>query len=437
MRGNSLAQSRQVDYCTNTSLRPVSPSRILVDVVCVLCVVIMYVDLFHSRDPEVRMLPHLLRAAILGIFILVALGALWGRTESRLSVCLYVYAVVIAVPLVCASGSTRAQVFELSKLLMWPFGTIAVYVWTLHGHVSRKRIAVVAGLMLVAALVKSLSVSLDSSSSIYRTMYAYPYFMLFCIPLLLVNHVGSKRTVCLVAIAVCAVLLTFKRGALIALCLSVLAYYLGYRRCCASQKRVRVMNRILLLVGLLVGALVVLYREDLLLRWGPVFDAGAEDSSGRNIYYSVVLGHWASGSTWTQIWGYGMLSVPQSVEDMGHVGAAAHSDWLQLLHNQGVVGVIVFVGIHVAILRTIYEGLKNRHPVAPVLAMGAMVFMLANVYSGCTGDPTSMLCYAMLVGYSAARIKMECRASKADVRARGAGWRLRGGVVDSGPKTFR
>ncbi len=379
-------------------------SKFLVLFVCALSVLLVPVEFFHSRDPEARMIPHLLRAAILVILLLCAVGALFRSISFPLAKLLFVYALLLMLQTLLVPENLKAVWFELSKFLIWPIGTIAFYLWTRAGRYNSRLMVVTVSLMLVPSIIKSATISLNPTAYTIAETNAYTYLMLFSIPLILIVGWPSKTSLALVLLAGFAIILTLKRGAFVALILSILAYGITFRKCNSKPFVCRILVPFILTFAIVVISVSVWRWDQLLLRWACVFDPTMVDSSGRDQFYPLIIRHWSGGSLLNQIFGFGIFSVPNTLENIGYYAIYAHSDWLQILHDQGAVGILLFAAIHVAMLKLIRKGIQIRHPLTPNLAMGYVIFFLANIYSGCTGGSDSMLIFSMLLGYCAARI---------------------------------
>jgi hypothetical protein len=84
--------------------------------------------------------------------------------------------------------------------------------------------------------------------------------------------------------------------------------------------------------------------------------------------------------------------------DVGRVrGPYAHSDWLQLMHDFGLVGIVLLAWLHAAFLALIRRGFRLRNPVTPSLAMGYTILFLVNIYSGHLLGPTAIYFGLLLV----------------------------------------
>jgi len=403
MRTNNFSARNIFAHHNNCYWTVVFSSKSLILIVCVLFVLLVPVDFFYPINPEARMVPHLLRAAILVILLLCAMGALFRSISFPLAKLLFVYSLLLILQSLFVSENLKAVWFELSKFLIWPIGTIAFYLWTRAHRFNSRLMVVTVSLILVPAIIKSVTISLNPTAYTLVETNAYAYFLLFSIPLILIVGWPSKTSLALALLAGFAIVLSLKRGAVVALTLSMLAYGITYSKCNSKPLIYRKLVPFILIFAIVVISVSVWRWDQLLLRWA---DASDLDSigSGRGTFYRLILQHWLSGDFVNKIFGLGLFSVAPSIGNRGYFEEYAHSDWLQILHDQGVIGISLFAAIHLSILKMIHQSFQMKHLVTPSLVMGETIFLLANIYSGCTADTESMLCFSMLLGYSSAKI---------------------------------
>jgi len=77
-----------------------------------------------------------------------------------------------------------------------------------------------------------------------------------------------------------------------------------------------------------------------------------DEGSGRNIIYAKILkGWWESDNYWNVVFGYGFAA------SKDFAGTFAHNDWLELLSNFGILGVLLYA----IIFYTTGKQVFNRH----------------------------------------------------------------------------
>jgi hypothetical protein len=126
--------------------------------------------------------------------------------------------------------------------------------------------------------------------------------------------------------------------------------------------------------------------------------------SGRSSFYRLIASEWYNGSDLSLLFGKGFFTVPDTLERYG-TKIYAHSDWLEILHDMGLIGVALFAYLHFCILLVVRQALRQRDLVAPALTMGYCIFALRNIYSQCVVGSSDTIYFALLLGYSAAVLR--------------------------------
>lgn len=128
-----------------------------------------------------------------------------------------------------------------------------------------------------------------------------------------------------------------KRGAIIACILGLLLYfYFQFRTMDKQNRYIGYTFFFMLLFG--IGAFTVkslLANEFLITRMTSILEG---DLSGRELIYTRLFDYWYNGDTiWDFIFGSGFAS------SLKIVGIFAHNDWLELLTNFGIFGIIIYL----------------------------------------------------------------------------------------------
>jgi hypothetical protein len=128
-----------------------------------------------------------------------------------------------------------------------------------------------------------------------------------------------------------------KRGAIIACILGLLLYfYFQFRTMDKQNRYIGYTFFFMLLFG--IGAFTVkslMANEFLITRMTSILEG---DLSGRELIYTRLFDYWYNGDTiWDFIFGSGFAS------SLKIVGIFAHNDWLELLTNFGIFGIIIYL----------------------------------------------------------------------------------------------
>ena len=150
---------------------------------------------------------------------------------------------------------------------------------------------------------------------------------------------------------------------------------------------------IFLLLGVVIYSLFVIYQENTLIQ--ARFDA---DSSGRDSIYSQTLNVWASSELFYEILGHGPLSTVFLIKNY------AHNDWLQVLTDFGIIGLLLYVSIPLSIIR-FYRNHCLDYQTKSSLIVCFFYIILRSSFSMCIYELESVLVFGFL-GYTLGRNKI-------------------------------
>ena len=166
-----------------------------------------------------------------------------------------------------------------------------------------------------------------------------------------------------IAIALIALVLNAaKRGAIVSLIVALVfaAIYL-LRRSKASPFRQ------FLLIALVVGVAAFMYYYSLQNEFlmDRIDDTREGNIGTREVAYAMLWQHWIDADIFHKVFGYGLM---QTVNVWGNT---AHNDWLELLTDNGLLGVIIYLVFFVYLFKYI-KGMKND----TMLQLGAYLAMV-------------------------------------------------------------
>lgn len=344
-----------------------------------------------------RTIPQLVR--LVALLLMVVYTALTGRdpgaygfVPGRALLLLAAYMFMSAL----YPADLTDKLLDGVKSIPWIFAAIASYRLTLGGHLSATSLRYVAGAVVVLSSAYTIPFCMDPGRRIGQN--ADSGVMLGCIPLLLLFR-PSWWAVTLSGLASIAILVTVKRGAVLALVAGGFVYSILMIQMSSREYKTRSLITVVLAVAIIAGGLLWQW-ENLQHRMYADLDRG-ELGSGRTWLYRVIISEWHDSGVVAILLGKGLTTVPQTMRRYGTV-VYAHSDWLEVLHDMGLLGILLFAYLHICILSVIRQALWQRAPVAPALAMGYCVFALRNVYSQCVIGPNESIYFGLLLGYAAA-----------------------------------
>ncbi len=165
-----------------------------------------------------------------------------------------------------------------------------------------------------------------------------------------------------------------KRGAIIigAVCL-IWFLYMSIINSRGRQRSVIVFSTIILLA---VGAYYVMD----LYEASPYFQYRVKEtleghSSGRDVIYSSLWQHYVDDMSLQHfLLGNGVFYT------VNIAGNFAHNDWLELLINQGLLGVVIYVAYFITLLRSVYLSRKNNMTYG-ILSMIFVIMLASSIFS--------------------------------------------------------
>ncbi len=139
-------------------------------------------------------------------------------------------------------------------------------------------------------------------------------------------------------------ILSFKRGAI--LCIAVQSVLFIYFYAQKSQVRFWKNKYVwgVFFVGIILLFVVYKIYLDSLYLQDRLLDTVSGNSSGRDSIYDEVIRLFCQSAFLTQIFGHGFM------QTLAHIGIYAHSDWLELLFDLGILGVLLYFVMHLKLL---------------------------------------------------------------------------------------
>ncbi len=203
------------------------------------------------------------------------------------------------------------------------------------------------------------------------------YLLAYAAPLLFFMRAALPRT-SLFLLSVGAVLLTYRRGPFAAVVVPLLLLPFVDRR--ASSGR-RWYLDVLVFVAAAAAVGLVFDFEAVFVRWVALFQGKAWALSERDVLYPLLVSQ-IFPMDWESILGHGIgATVVFAGEWLGR-DIFAHNDWLELAVSVGLLGVVPFFLLHVALLRGLLKGLQTNRYVGVVGVALYGQFFLSNWTEG-------------------------------------------------------
>ncbi len=228
----------------------------------------------------------------------------------------------------------------------------------------------------------------DNASIVNNLGYSFTGLMPF------VFLINKKKIISglLMALLLIFIIQSSKRGAIIAGTFALLMYF--YYQLIVIGKYKRISGYIVVPL-IIVGLTIFVYRESvsnelLMNRMSSMIEG---NTSGRDIIYRTLLNHWYDrDNVFNLLFGFGFAA---SLDITG--GSYAHNDWLELLSNFGLLGVLVYLTLFVSALTLYFNKLwskEKRILLLTIMIIWLFVSMVSMWYTSVEG-----FMQASLLGY--------------------------------------
>lgn len=296
------------------------------------------------------------------------------------------------------SENIQTNLYLTIRILYWVQGTLVFYYLYLRGNFNTADL----GRMMIATLLigSSFTIGLMLNSQEYQNANAY--LLLWCLPLMFTFR-QTLTTKLSILLGIIAIILTIKRGAILALVLSLLVFFLASVRISRTTiSKMRIIGVATFTAGF-IGIVFSHIWDRLLLRLQDT------SGSGRDALYQGLVNKYMTGELHEVIFGFGVNSVQQFSKELFNsaTGVAAHSDWFQYMFDFGLFGILFMLLLHYQFLRILIWNYKKKTNLLPVISMAYTTFSLATIYSFILNSPN-----ALFFGILISVFSVETRRSK-------------------------
>ena len=297
--------------------------------------------------------------------------------------------------------STDQNSFDYLKLILLsllpPF---SIYLFTVKGQISQAWLRTMSILLLLVALYKYYDFwnkALELSASDEMGTINVAYDLLALLPL---AYFWKKKPIIeyvyfgFVAILVFA---TVKRGAIVISGLCLVLFFVSNQKYERNDKRayIWVLSLLFIFLGARFVSQYFAQNDYLQLQYERVLEG---DSSGRDVIYSRALDVFNSYNPIRMLVGHGANGT------LHELGIYAHNDWLELLVNQGILGVVVYLIYWFAFVK---EYRKRVLPhFKPTVLMVMTICFSASLFS--MSYNAMHLPLGLALGYSLASSEWDC-----------------------------
>lgn len=246
--------------------------------------------------------------------------------------------------------------------------------------------------IMIALSVISVAMFFVSMSLMYlenENAYGGGYYSLVALPILLyfTRNKSLKVQVICSGVIVILVLMSVKRGDILSCFLSIIVYFAVFQRLKKFDFR--------LLLAFIFLVFIGYFAYDYLLHNSPLFASRIREtlegnSSGRDIIYDSLWHYFLNAPFDVQLFGGGFDASVQIA------GNRAHSDWLEVLTCEGIIGVILYFGAFLSLFIQIRKcaNISDKAVLSAILT----IWFVKSMFSMFIFSQPSILLFA-LTGY--------------------------------------
>lgn len=324
-------------------------ARVLLFLVCMTAVLDV---VFPSKGVEVeRGIPLVVKGLVLGMMSLyVAWSAMFAPRvrASALHAWVAAFGVVVTISALAATSQGNEVLGYWLRIVYWLVAFVGFHQMATRGSVTRRDAVLV---FLVGFFCYFLSILRDfADEALYEGAKEFfvsnnSYRMLaFLVGCMLLKSTTARYLLLMLGAVGCT--LALKRGAMIVCVVLILAFLVRETR--------NLHGRLLPLVGMILTASAVgigiagfvIANLDVFLMRMADLTMGDRIGSGRGLIYSVLLGGWAgTQSAVNFLFGFGLFSSVEVLEESIGVAIYAHSDVVEFIHGFGLLGGILLAAL--------------------------------------------------------------------------------------------
>ncbi|WP_222612247.1 O-antigen ligase family protein [Psychroserpens burtonensis] len=278
-----------------------------------------------------------------------------------------------------------------SKMLFWILGINVLYV---YGYLNVFTLIDFIDVIKKVVLVAFVFTIMFFITGYIKTDYnVASYLVLFMYPLVLLSTEGYKRNKFFVVLSALAILITLKRGAMIAFALGNLVYYLGNLKNDFSFKKLATGLIIFLALGF-TGLYIIENQKDTTEeRFSEEqFDPDNEKAgSGRVGMYTRLYEAWYYSDR--HFIGFG-----NQEDSHRHIGRRthAHSDIFGFLYNHGIIGIALILIFYIKVIKFYFSFRKYDKKNSSIILSLFVILVLVNFYSGMFKTQDAIYFFALL-----------------------------------------
>jgi len=283
-----------------------------------------------------------------------------------------------------------------SKTLFWTLGLNVLYLY------NKKNILTANDFLKVIKKVIFISFFFTAlfylNGSLKNEYNVAAYLVLFMYPFLLLSTNGYKKNMIYVLFSVLAILITLKRGAILAFAVSNIIYYFSSLFNNFSIKKL--FNGTILLCFILLIPLYLINNQQSGQNQdrfeSDQFDMNNNNAgSGRVGMYTDLYNGWITSDNIF----IGLGNRQDFLRFKDSEGTFAHSDIFGFLYNFGLLGISLILLLYFKLIRFYYRIKKKDKKNASIILSVLAIFILINLYSGMLIGSTNPIYFFSILAY--------------------------------------
>lgn len=286
------------------------------------------------------------------------------------------------------NATLQNYINQFTSMSLWIYVYLFFYTLTKEFNIEyiRDRYILLFTLFFVALFVRNYisGVLLGISWS-----YIESYYCIMMLPFIML--LKGKWKYILVFIVLVTVLLASKRTGAIACIIAILVYFIISER--KITKKFKNFLSLLILAVAFYAIANIFFTEQLNYITERFSNIKDDEGSGRTEVFAAVLNLVDQSSAESVWFGHGYNAVFKET----NIGFSAHNDFLEVLFDYGIIGLLLYLSIYVAIIIRIIHT-KNRE-LKISLIISFILFLLISIASHLILQPTSILCLCAFWGY--------------------------------------
>lgn len=202
------------------------------------------------------------------------------------------------------------------------------------------------------------------------------YFALYLLPLVLCIDSKLTRFIAIATVAI-VLLSSAKRAGTIAFVIAVFVYYLTVLL--TTEGRYKIWQLLLFVIGIAVflWGIDYLFQNSDLYIIERLNRLEMDEGSGRVELYRVVFNMIGETDFIGLVLGHGFSAV--GLDSPMHMGA--HNDFLEVIYDYGIVGLFLYVMLHVLLIKYVIRLIKDKSRFAASMAMSYTLFLILSLVS--------------------------------------------------------